>query len=532
MLTLCRSAITQIWSCSYAYRYTKDKKYLNHAVAQLTAVCNFPSWLTERSSLNMAEMCTAVAIGYDWLYESLTPDQKKMIETAIDTYAFTTTLNGQYSTNFFEAKSNWEPVCCGGLTLAALATYETLPQKASRILEKCTDSNQTLAPIFYKDNGNSGEGYGYWIFGSSYQVMMNYALESTIGFDYGWRIQGYDKTASFFHNLESPNHTVFNYSDSSPISIGAGIPLWYLAYKQGDPTILSYEIEKLDMTYYTDVKKDGVRLLAMILPWVCKTDFYNIQHPSTKLYYSEGRNCIAIGRTSWYRNGSFFGFKGGFGCKTHGHLDVGSFVFESQGERWAYDIGNPKYTEIEPLLEERGGDFWDMGQNSLRWTVNSMNNFYHNTLTIGGVLHDVTGLAVITGISDTAEEMSCTMDLSEVFNTQVKTVSRKVALNNRDELHILDSVSSYSNKSAPLEWRMVTKAKVEILDDYIKLQLNGKTEYLKVTSNTHFEYKIFSNAKQHDYDMDISSYNIVGFSANIPSNAECSFETILSTSLK
>ena len=37
----------------------------------MNAVCNFPDWNSKRHFLDVGEMATAVAFGYDWLYNEL-----------------------------------------------------------------------------------------------------------------------------------------------------------------------------------------------------------------------------------------------------------------------------------------------------------------------------------------------------------------------------------------------------------------------------------------------------------------------------
>ena len=47
---------------------------------------------------------------------------------------------------------------------------------------------------------------------------------------------------------------------------------------------------------------------------------------------------------------SFLGVKGGMPKYNHGHMDVGSFVFDADGVRWAEDLGSQNYHSIpEPL---------------------------------------------------------------------------------------------------------------------------------------------------------------------------------------
>lgn len=83
-------------------------------------------------------------------------------------------------------------------------------------------------------------------------------------------------------------------------------------------------------------------------------------------------------RSSWANpKALFLGFKLGSPSVEHGHMDVGSFVFDSDGVRWAMDFGQQEYES----LESKNIDLWSYGQNAQRWTVFRYNSLSHNMLT-------------------------------------------------------------------------------------------------------------------------------------------------------
>ena len=63
----------------YAWKITGDRKYVDHAWKEMKAVCEFPVWGPVHP-LDTGEMLFGSAIGYDWMYEALTEDQRKTIE--------------------------------------------------------------------------------------------------------------------------------------------------------------------------------------------------------------------------------------------------------------------------------------------------------------------------------------------------------------------------------------------------------------------------------------------------------------------
>ena len=71
------------------------------------------------------------------------------------------------------------------------------------------------------------------------------------------------------------------------------------------------------------------------------------------------------------------GFKAGSPSVNHGHMDIGSFVMEAEGVRWAFDLGVQNYNS----LESKGIKVFGKDQDAQRWSILRMNNYFHNTLT-------------------------------------------------------------------------------------------------------------------------------------------------------
>ena len=60
---------------SYSYLVTKDDKYLLKAEEEMLAASAFSDW-NPSHFLDVAEMTTALAIGYDWLYSDFSEQTK------------------------------------------------------------------------------------------------------------------------------------------------------------------------------------------------------------------------------------------------------------------------------------------------------------------------------------------------------------------------------------------------------------------------------------------------------------------------
>ena len=119
LLAISRIALKRIYYLSYAYRMTGDQKYALRAEQEMLAVSHFTDW-NPTHFLDVGEMVMALAIGYDWLYDSLQPDTRRVVREAIIAKGFDAAKNTRHAW-FYTAKNNWNSVCNSGLAYGALA---------------------------------------------------------------------------------------------------------------------------------------------------------------------------------------------------------------------------------------------------------------------------------------------------------------------------------------------------------------------------------------------------------------------------
>ena len=130
LLAISRIALKRIYYLSYAYRMTGDKKYAHRAEQEMLAVSRFTDW-NPTHFLDVGEMVMALAIGYDWLYDSLQPDTRRVVREAIIEKGFDAAKNTRHAW-FYTAKNNWNSVCNSGLAYGALALFEEIPEDIER----------------------------------------------------------------------------------------------------------------------------------------------------------------------------------------------------------------------------------------------------------------------------------------------------------------------------------------------------------------------------------------------------------------
>lgn len=82
LLDQSRHAISQVLTNAMAYRLTGDTRFAAFARDVMLRAAAFPDW-NPSHFLDTAEMACALALGYDWLFDELTPDERRTIKAAL-----------------------------------------------------------------------------------------------------------------------------------------------------------------------------------------------------------------------------------------------------------------------------------------------------------------------------------------------------------------------------------------------------------------------------------------------------------------
>ena len=185
LLDKSREALKRIFYLSYAWRMTSDVKYLERAEEEMLAVSSFTDW-NPSHFLDVAEMTMAVSIGYDWLYDGLSEKSRKLLRMLYIEKGLKPSLDSA-NNSWVKATHNWNQVCNAGMTFGALAVYEDDTELATKIIDRAVTSIK-LPMEDYLPDGAYPEGYGYWGYGTSFNVMFISAMEKAFGKEYGLAI--------------------------------------------------------------------------------------------------------------------------------------------------------------------------------------------------------------------------------------------------------------------------------------------------------------------------------------------------------
>ena len=163
-------------------------------------------------------------------------------------------------------------------------------------------------------------------------------------------------------------------------------------------------------------------------------------------------------------------------------MDIGSFVVDADGVRWADDLGMQDYNS----LESKGVDLWSRGQDAARWNVFRLSAAAHSVLTVNGERQRFDSKASI--VKSTATET--TVDLSETYQGQLSGAKRTVQLGQDRTVTICDEFTSSNPNS--VRWAMLTRAEVKIgKNGRATLTRDGRELELRVLAPANAVLKIY-----------------------------------------
>ncbi|AMJ67497.1 heparinase II/III domain-containing protein [Hymenobacter sp. PAMC 26628] len=514
LLDVSRECLRREFFLAYAWRMTRQEKYRRRAEQELLAVAAFSDW-NPAHFLDVAEMTTGVALGYDWLYNDLSEATRATVREALLKKGLEPSLLPE-NNGWLTKTNNWNQVCNAGMAFGALALYDEQPVLARAVLNRAIET--VVIPMrAYGPDGAYPEGYGYWGYGTSFNVLLISALEKAFGQDFGLSQQpGFLKTPGYLLNMTGPSGNAFMYSDSWPAG-GPQPAMYWFAAKLKNPSLLWVERTRLEAADASQHVQN--RLLPALMLWSHGIALRDIPAPAATQWVGGGPNPVALLRTSWTDpNALYLGLKAGSPAVSHGHMDVGSFVFEADGVRWSMDFGAQDYES----LESKGID--PFGKQ--RWDVFRLTNFAHSTLTVNNGLQAAKGAAVLTGHSAAPDFQSATTDLSPLYPA-LAAAHRGVALVDGRAAVVRDELTGGS-AAATVRWAMLTPATVKILNPTTaELTNHGKKLRLQVAEPATITLKTWPTVGPHDYDAPNPGTTLVGFEVTVPANAKVPLSVLL-----
>ncbi len=467
LLAVSRDAIERVLDLSTAWKVTGEKRYLDRCRDEMLAISNFSDWNPDHH-LDTAEMQTALAFGYDWLFHDLTEEDKKIFSTTLRDKGLKSTLAQD---RIMSWHNNWNQVCMGGMVLSAIALSDLEPELSTKALEAATKAIPKGLAGGYPADGAYSEGGGYWSYGTIYTILTIEALRTAkLPFEEISSHPGFLQSGYYVRQVYGTSGLLFNYGDNRERKIEFSAAMTWMA-KQNQSKALS---DFIAPTFDQIDAKAPDRFLALSAFWVPeKTD--SNEKPLPNHFLGTGLSPIAIHRTGFQSKDLYLGIKAGKADVSHGHMDAGSFVIDWAGKRWANDLGMQTYHG----LESNGINLFQMTQNSQRWSVFRLNNFSHNTLTYNGQPHQIEGKSEIIS-STSAPQNETLLNLAPPLGLPKNATATRCFKMDADKLiiTITDTLTGL-NPQDTITWNLLTPATTTPTDtgfiltqDKAKMQLD------------------------------------------------------------
>ena len=394
VLDVARQMKLKVKNWAYAYRITNNTAYADRVWKELQTAAGNNSAVPFGAGdgtrwnpahfLDVGEFCNVFAIGYDWLYDYWTDDQRDMIMWSILNLGLQ--FGDQALSNDQAAKDggyawwagvpnngivdgNWNCVINGGLTMAALAIVDRDPSGlAQKIIDATVPNAKANCFQAAHSDGTWTETANYWYFGTTGAAEMVSALTTAYGDDQGLSAEnpGWAIT-SLYHIYVQGMTSLFNYGDHGPnkyATTANSLLLWSTIFKE--PRYALYQRDHYDAPepwsmFWYDPATTGTWWDGLALD----------------NHFSDPKDDWATGRSTWADNsGIYWAMKSGAltGHQTHGDLDLGDFVLDAMGQRWFGELGSGQYLS--------DGYFSNETQESERWLYYRKRTEGQNTVLI------------------------------------------------------------------------------------------------------------------------------------------------------
>ncbi len=474
LLDVSNSALSRLEYLGFAYQMTKDKKYAERGIKEMEAICAFPDWHPDHY-LDTGTMASAIAIGYDWLYESMTDEQRENIVKAAYKHGLETAKSAYYASAAFndfwcDTETNWGFICNGGIANLAMAIGEYNTDETMEIMRNALIAIESpwyrIAP-----DGAWYEGTGYWSYLLTHMTLFMSSYKSVMNEPFGESYMGTDKYAYFQAYFQDADGLPNNFHDADE-AMAENTGQFYMAQIYNDPSLMLYRINQM--------KQFNIQPCVFDLLW-CKsgleTENSSINLENAK-YFRE-TEFISI-REDWNKKDSaWLSFHGGYSNTAHDHIDVGTFVYNIGGVRWAIDPGREmlSYSTYNPAVEA-GYDpklyYRRKGEGHNIVVINPNDSFEHDLNAFAQVYKPVSGVG----------GSYSKIDLSTAYAANVNSYTRGYLMtDNQRTLTVRDEIKLKAN--SVIHWFMHTKGEIRIVDNNTALiYQDGKTLKMQFITNS------------------------------------------------
>lgn len=456
----------------FCWQITGDTRYSDRAWKEIEAVLNFPDWNAKSHFLDTGALSMGFALAYDWFYDAWSEEERSRMYEAALKNGLSQHYNATYGNlggdaSFTKAKTNWSPVCHGGIMNLAFAVAEHDPDYCMEIV---SNALRGLEYVFwyYAPDGAWHEGTGYWQLLTNYTVRLLCTMNTALGTDYGMSsYMGLDKLAYFVPSMAGPTGLLYNFHDTGGDTRSEPGMFW-LAKRYSDPTIAALRLKYMNEHNEEPTVRD---ILWCDNAW----EAGGAATDKDKLY--KGLEMVLMRASFEDNDSSFLAYHGAETKGGHNHYDAGSFVYELDNVRWFVDLGIENACYYDDYSKR--GDYYRIRAEG------------HNTVVINpseAAGQDTDGYAPITRYETSDSSALSVIDLSSDYKETTNKYERGFLLSdNRRVLTVRDEISL--KEESEMYWFGHTTANVEII---------GNNTAILTSDNKQLKVEFATDAEEYD----------------------------------
>lgn len=349
-----------VWG--YLYQVTGDEKYAEELMEAMVKIAGYDDWYHTEMFLNTAHIARSMAIGYDMIYDYLSKSEnikyRDIITNAIYEKAILKFIDFQRKDeeNGWQRRSdNWNMICNSGIGTACLA-IGNLPEYKEMCGVALNYALRTMrySAEYFNPEGGWTEGPNYYAYMMSHSNDFFASLINTLGDDYGYcDFEGLNKSA-YDPLVLAGSKYAYAYSDT-PTNISKNMDTMVFFAKYLDMPELGYFRRDWFNKAFSQVNAGtanksiyhNTSILKDLLwydpsfqnePTNAGNEGYDNTYGLPLDYCYRGLGVVAL-HTDYGETQGFAAANYGVNNDWHNHTDMGSFVYEAQGEQWFVELG-------------------------------------------------------------------------------------------------------------------------------------------------------------------------------------------------
>jgi len=335
-------------SCAFMYVLTGDERYAEQAKRVLLAMARTKHWnygMVSRFPVGWgghgAPFCEAThgsiaALAYNWVYNVLTPDERRQVEDAI-LWKGWFWLNDGVDTRGYIRGMNQGPWFNYGALVTAMAVEHRYPFVREQYAKYEANFRESIGLCYYQDGANT-EGAGYWGATTNYVVCALPLLAHVMGKDLKSYVpEPLAKSIDmpiYMRSMASQDWRTLAVNDGNYAPWRPGhIALFFASLLDLPRAQWAWQEAALKPGYHRDP----------VLSIIWYRDWGTMPRPELSLAKRFRGVDWAILRSGWEQGDILFALQSGVWGSGHQHPDKNSFILEAYGERLLPDKGVPTY---------------------------------------------------------------------------------------------------------------------------------------------------------------------------------------------